>query len=102
MERKLSKNDIYNLYAFYYQYKEYYTYYWTHINQKVITKEDIELYKKNLIEGKHKLGGPIEALCMFTQIPKSYVFNKDGTPKDLNEIEVLDMIMEANYGETNE
>jgi len=102
MEKKLSKNDIYTLYNFYWTYKDYYTYYWTHINQKVITKEDIELYKKNLIEGKHKLGGPIEALCMFAQIPKSYVFNSNGTPKDLNEIEVLDMIMEANYGETND
>lgn len=101
MERKVSKSDVYNLSNMYWQYKYYYNYYWEHINQKVVTKESIELYKKNLIEGKHKLGGPIEALCMFAQIPKSYVFNKDGTPKDLNEIEVLDMIMEANYGETN-
>ena len=30
------------------------------------------------------------------------LFNSNGTPKDLNEIEVLDMIMEANYGEIDE
>ena len=101
MERKANKNDIYNLSNMYWQYKYYYTYYWEHINQKVITKESIELYKKNLIEGKHKLGGPIEALCLFAQVPKSYLFNSDGTPKDINEIEVLDMIVEANYGETD-
>ena len=101
MERKLNKNDIYSLYNFYWSYKEYYIYYWTHINQKVITEEDIKLYKENLIRNKSKLGGPIEALCMFAQVPKSYLFNRDGTPKDLNEIEVLDMIMEANYGETD-
>ena len=99
---KIDRNDIYNLYNFYGTYKEYYTYYWEHNNQKTITKNDIELYKKNLVEGKHKLGGPIDALCMFAQIPKSYVFNSDNTPKDINEIEVLDMIMEANYGETND
>jgi hypothetical protein len=99
---KVDKNDIFSLYNFYGSYKEYYNYYWEHINQNTITKEDIELYKKNLAEDKSKLGGPIEALCMFAQIPKSYVFNSDDTPKDLNEIEVLDMIMEANYGETND
>lgn len=101
-ERKPDVSDLYSLYNFYGSYKDYYNYYWEHINQKVVTKESIELYKKNLIEGKHKLGGPIEALCLFAQIPKSYLFNSDNTPKDLNEIEVLDMIMEANYGETND
>ena len=101
MEKKINQNDIYDLSKMYWQYKYYYTYYWEHINQKVITKESIELYKKNLIEGKHKLGGPIEALCLFAQVPKSYLFNSDGTPKDINEIEVLDMIVEANYGETD-
>ena len=99
---KVDKNDIFSLYNFYGSYKEYYNYYWEHINQKTITKDDIELYKKNLAGDKNKLGGPIEALCMFAQVPQSYLFNKDNTPKDLNEIEVLDMIMEANYGETND
>ena len=101
-ERKLTRNDIYTLYDFYWQYKQYYEYYWTHINSKVTTKEDIELYKKNLIEGKHKLEGPIAALCMFAKLPKSELFNKDGTEKNLTEIDVLDMIMEVNYGETND
>lgn len=101
-EKKLSPNDIYTLYNFYWSYKEYYNYYWTHNNDISITEEDIKLYIKNLVEGKHKLGGPIEALCMYAQVPKSYLFNKDDTPKDLNEIEVLDMIKEANYGETND
>lgn len=101
-KNEISKSNIYDLYNVYHTYKEYYLFYWQHQNMSVITEEDIDLYIKNLIEGKHKLGGPIEALCMFAQIPKSYVFNHDGTPKDINEIDVLKMIKEANYGKTND
>lgn len=101
-KRKLTPSDIYLLSDIYWSYKEYYNYYWKNHNDMSIKKEDIELYKKNLIEGKHKLGGPIEALCMYAQVPQSYLFDKKGNPKELNEIEVLDMIVEANYGETND
>jgi len=98
---EVTKGDIYDMYNLYYSFKEYYKYYWQHNDLKTTTKEEIEEYKKSLVEGKHKLGGPIEALCVYARVSKCQLFNSDGTPKDLNEIEVLDMIMEANYGETN-
>lgn len=100
-EKKPTRADIYNLYQFYGTYKTYFEYYWSHTG-KSVCKDDIERRIKIITEEKKKLGGPIEALCYYAQIPKGLLFNSDGTPKDLNEIEVLDMIMEANYGETND
>lgn len=93
-----TENDIYTLYAFYQQYKQYYEYYWVHSKQNNIKPENIKERIRN-IYGTKKIGGVIEALCFYTNISKEKLFNSDGTPKDLNEIEVLDMIMEANYGE---
>ena len=101
-EKYPSENDIYTLYAFYRQYKQYYEFYWTHYSINNITKSDIKQKIKNLSEERKKLGGPIEALCFYANIPKSKLFNSNGTPKDLNEIEVLDMIKEANYGQIND
>lgn len=97
-----TKEDIYTLYDFYGQYKQYYEFYWTHYSINNVTKDDIGQKIKNLSENKQRLGGPIEALCFYAQIPKSDLFNKDGTPKDINEIEVLEMIREANYGQIDD
>lgn len=102
VDKKPSKNDIYDLYNFYGTYKQYFEYYWTHKNQKNITEEDIKDHKAEIFNERKKLGGPIEALCFYANISRNDLFNKDNTPKELNEIEVLDMIMEANYGETND
>lgn len=93
-EKSPTESDIYTLYAFYRQYKQYYEFYWSHQRVNYITKQDIEEYKNELIKNHKKLGDGIDALCFFTQIPRKQLENK-------NEIEVLDMIMEANYGETN-
>ena len=97
-----TKSDIYMLYDFYGAYKDYYEYYWTHINLHNITEEDINERMSEIITSRGKLGGVIEALCYYAQIPKSELFNKDGTPKDINELDTLKMIKEANYGETND
>ena len=101
-ERKLTKNDIYSLYEFYWSYKQYYDFYWTHQEANNITKEDIDKKIKNIIEQHSALEGPIEALCYYARIPKSELFNKDGSPKDINELDTLKMIKEANYGEIND
>lgn len=98
----INKNNIYDLYSTYFQYKFYYDFYWSHNNSNVITDEDIDREIKNVYESKRPLEGPIEALCFFAQISKSDLFNKDGTPKDINYIEVLNMIKEANYGEIDD
>ena len=90
-----TENDIYTLYQFYRQYKMYYEYYWMHNSLNTITKEDIEDYKKSLIKNRKKIGTALDALCFFAQVSKDEI-------KDKNEIEVLDMIMEANYGKTND
>ena len=97
-----TKSDIYMLYDFYGAYKDYYEYYWTHINLHNITEENINERMSEIITSRGKLGGPIEALCYYAQIPKSELFNKDGTPKDINELDVLKMIKEANYGKIND
>lgn len=102
IDKKPSPNDIYTLSAFYRQYKTYYEFYWTHKGGNNVTKEDIEKEIKNMIENKLPLGGPIEALCFYAHIPKSNLFNRDGTPKDINYIDVLNMIKEANYGEIDD
>lgn len=102
VDKKPTRADIYDLYNFYGTYKQYFEYYWTHINLKNIKKEDLEDKKAEIFNNKSKIGGPIEALCFYANIKKNDLFNKDGTPKDINELEVLDMIMEANYGETND
>lgn len=94
-EKAPTESDIYTLYAFYRQYKQYYEYYWIHQSLNTINKEDIEDYKKSLIKNRKKIGTAIDALCFFAQVSKDEIKNK-------NEIEVLDMIMEANYGETND
>ena len=101
-EKYPSESDIYTLYAFYRQYKQYYEYYWTHQGLKNITEEDIEKRIMEIITSKGKLGSPIEALCFYANIPTSDLFNKDGTPKDINELDTLKMIKEANYGKTND
>lgn len=101
-EKQPTQSDIYNLYAFYGTYKQYFEYYWTHINQNNVTKEEIEDRMSEIFTEKSKLGGPIEALCFYANIPKENLFNKDGTPKDINELDTLKMIKEANYGETND
>ena len=101
-EKKPSKGDIYTLYDFYRQYKFYYDYYWEHSEYRNKTRDDIEDRMSEIFTNKGKLGGPIEALCFYANIPKEKLFNKDNTPKDINEIEVLKMIREANYGETND
>lgn len=97
-----SKSDIYTLYDFYKQYKFYYDYYWENSKYKVKTKEDIKNRMSEIFNDREKLGGPIEALCFYANIPKEKLFNKDGSPKDINELDVLKMIVEANYGETND
>ena len=101
-EKKLKRSDVYMLYDMYGAYKQYYEYYWTHISLHNITEEDINERMSEIFTSRGKLGGPIEALCFYAQIPKSELFNKDGTPKDINELDVLKMIKEANYGETND
>ena len=101
-ERKLSQNDIYTLSAFYWQYKKYYEFYWEHQGLNIITEEDINRKIKNIIEQRSALKSPIEALCFYANIPTSDLFNKDGTPKDINELDTLKMIKEANYGKTND
>lgn len=101
-EKDISPNDINSLYGTYWTYKYYYNYYWLHKGDKTITKEDIEKELKNVYENRRPLAGPIEALCFFAQVPKSKLFNPNGTPKDINYIEALEMIKEANYGETND
>lgn len=98
----ISKNNIYDLYNMYHTYKFYYDFYWTHQNKNNITEEDIDNKIKNIIEQRSALDGPIEALCFYAQIPRSYLFNKDGTPKDVNELETLKMIKEANYGQVDD
>ena len=98
----ISKNNIYDLYNIYHTYKFYYDFYWTHQNKNNITEEDIDNKIKNIIEQRSALDGPIEALCFYAQIPRSYLFNKDGTPKDVNELETLKMIKEANYGQVDD
>ena len=100
-EKYPTERDIYTLYDFYRQYKTYYEYYWLHIKQKNIKREDIKDRIRD-IYGTKKIGGVIEALCFYANIPKEELFNKNGTPKDLNEIEVLNMIVEANYVEIND
>ena len=102
VDKKPAQADIYDLYNFYGTYKQYFEYYWTHINQKNITKDDIEDRMSEILTEGRKLGGPIEALCFYANIPVSELFNKDGTPKDINELDTLKMIREANYGETND
>lgn len=99
---KPSKGDIYTLYDFYRQYKFYYDYYWEYFDYKNITKDDIEDRMSEIFTNKGKLGGPIEALCFYANIPVSKLFNKDGTPKDINELDTLKMIKEANYGKIND
>ena len=99
-EKDPTESDIFNLYRFYESYKKYYEYYWVHIKQKNVKPENIRERIRD-IYGTKKIGGVIEALCFYTNIPKEELFNSDGTPKNLNEIEVLDMIMEANYGQIN-
>ena len=99
-EKYPDESDIYTLYAFYRQYKQYYEYYWLHKQSNAITKEKIE-DKIRDIYGKKRMGGVIDALCFYANVPKEELFNSDGTPKDVNELETLEMIMEANYGETN-
>ena len=101
VDKRPTKSDIYDLYDFYGSYKQYFEYYWTHINQKNITKEKLEDHIAEIFTEKSKLGGPIEALCFYANIPKSELFNNDDTPKEINELDTLKMIMEANYGETN-
>lgn len=96
-----TKSDIYILYDFYGAYKDYYEYYWTHINLHNITEEDINERMSEIFTSRGKLGGVIDALCFYANIPKSELFNKDGTPKDINELDTLKMIKEANYGETD-
>lgn len=98
-EKYPTENDIYTLYDFYRQYKQYYTFYWTHQNN--INEEDI-IDRIREIYGNKKLGGVIDALCFYANIPKSDLFNNDDTPKDINELDVLKMIKEANYGKTND
>ena len=101
-EKYPTKEDIYTLYNFYRSYKQYYEFYWTHYSINNVTKADIEQKIKNLSENKQRLGGPIEALCFYANVSKSDLFNRDGTPKDINEIEVLEMIREANYGQIDD
>ena len=101
-EREVDKNDIYTLYNFYWSYKEYYNFYWQHNGTNNVTKDDIDLEIKNVIESKRPLEGPIEALCFYANVSKSDFFNKDGTPKDINYIDVLEKIKENNYGKTND
>lgn len=101
-KRKVNKKDIYMLYDLYGAYKDYYDYYWSHISLHNITEEDINERMSEIFTSKGKLGGVIEALCYYAQIPKSKLFNKDGSPKDINELDTLKMIKEANYGETND
>lgn len=101
-EKKPVKSDIYTLYDFYRQYKTYYDFYWQHFDYNNITKEDIEDRMAQIFTNREKLGGPIEALCFYANIPVNELFNKDGTPKDINELDALKMIREANYGETND
>lgn len=99
---EISKNNIYDLYNTYFEYKFYYDFYWEHQDMGNITKEELKSKIQNIIEQHSALGSPIEALCFYAQIPKSELFNSDNTPKDINELETLQMIMEANYGETND
>lgn len=101
-EKEPSENDIYTLYKFYSSYKEYYTFYWTHYGINNVTKTDIEQKIKNLSEERKALGGPIEALCFYANVPKNKLFNPDGSPKEINEIDVLKMIKENNYGQIND
>lgn len=101
-KNEISKSNVYDLYSTYHQYKFYYDFYWEHNNMNNITDEDIDREIRNVYESKRPLEGPIEALCFFAQVSKSDLFNKDGTPKDINYIEVLEMIKEANYGKTND
>lgn len=100
-EKYPSERDIYTLYDFYRQYKQYYEYYWVHSKQNNIKSEDIK-DKIRDIYGTKKIGGVIEALCFYANISKNELFNRDGTPKNLNEIEVLEKIDEVNYGKTND
>lgn len=99
---EIDKNNIYDLYNTYFTYKFYYDFYWEHQNMNNITKEDIKKKIQNIIEQKSALKSPIEALCFYANIPTSELFNSDGTPKEINELDTLNMIMEANYGETND
>lgn len=101
-KNQVNKSDIYNMYNLYFSFKTYYNFFWEHNGLNATTKEEIDEYKKKAIEDKQKLGGPIEALCLYAKVSKRQLFNPDGTPKDINEFEVLDMIAEANYGETND
>ena len=101
-KNEISKSNVYDLYSTYHQYKFYYDFYWSHQNENNITEEDIDKKIQNLIEQKSALQGPIEALCFYAQLPVSDLFNTDGTPKDINELDTLKMIKEANYGKTND
>ena len=98
---EVSRNDIFDLYKTYREYKFYYEFYWEHQDINNITKDDIDKKIENIIKQHSALEGPIEALCFYANIPVSELFNKDGTPKDINELDTLKMIREANYGETN-
>lgn len=99
---EISTSDIFDLYRTYREYKFYYEFYWAHQNINNITKDDIDKKIQNIIKQRSALEGPIEALCFYANIPVSELFNKDGTPKDINELDTLKMIREANYGETND
>jgi len=101
-KRKPKKSDIYMLYDLYSSYKQYYEYYWEHINLHNITEEDINERMSEIFSSGEKLGGVIDAVCFYANIPKNELFNKDGTPKDINELDTLKMIKEANYGKIND
>lgn len=98
---EIDRSNIYDLYNTYFEYKFYYDFYWEHQNMNNITKEDINKKIQNIIEQRSALNGPIEALCFYANIPTSDLFNNDGTPKDINELDTLKMIMEANYDKTD-
>ena len=97
-----STNDIFDLYKMYRNYKFYYEFYWSHKTVNNITKDDIDKKIQNIIKQHSALKGPIEALCFYANIPVSELFNKDGTYKDVNELDTLKMIREANYGKIDE
>jgi hypothetical protein len=100
-EKYPTKEDIYTLYDFYRQYKTYYEFYWVNKQYNNITQEDINERIREIYQ-KKRMGGVIDALCFFANIPKEELFNSDGTEKNFSELEVLQKIDEVNYGETND
>lgn len=99
---EINTSDIFDLYKVYREYKFYYGFYWEHKNINNITKDDIDKKIQNIIKQRSALEGPIEALCFYANIPVNELFNKDGTPKNVNELDTLKMIREANYGKIND